>query len=329
MTMRPSARPDTGSAFLSAIIPSAGRPDTLDGTVRSLLAQLDPPEEILICVPAGAHVRAQTARRPTVRVVVGPQGSAHQRNHALRYVDPRAALVGFFDDDVELAPDYLTRAREFLAHAPHVVLFWGCTVADGVKAGGISRAAARRILRRAAPAPKAFEAFEVSHRAYGCNMIARRQVSDANPFDEKLPLYAWLEDRDFAARCARFGTVGRYPGCTMVHLGDSSGRTSGRAFGYSQIANPVYLRRKGSMRGAECVWFVVRALIRNAAGALACERRVDRAGRLLGNTAALLDLARGRADPERIVTIPHASRATAVAQPLLGAHPSRVSSGGA
>jgi GT2 family glycosyltransferase len=63
-------------------------------------------------------------------------------------------------------------------------------------------------------------------------------------FDENLPLYGWLEDVDFCRRLAPYGRIVRNARTAGVHLGSNSGRTSGVCYGYSQIANPLYLWRK-------------------------------------------------------------------------------------
>lgn len=288
------------AGFLSVIIPSVGRPDVLDATLDSILRQSAPPDEIIVCVPDRADVLDRSAMRQSVQVLVGPRGSPHQRNYALRHLDPAAEIVSFFDDDVELEADYLANARRFFACTPDVVLFWGKPLADGVKIGGISRSAARAVVEQVGDITHEFDR---THAAYGCNMNVRRWAVDRTRFDEKLPLYAWLEDRDFGARCARLGQTGKYNGCSFVHLGDSGGRVSGLRLGYSQIINPVFLWRKGSMRMIECLWFVTRAAARNLLGVLLLDRRIDRVGRARGNLLGLLHLLRGYVNPERILQI--------------------------
>ena len=66
-------------------------------------------------------------------------------------------------------------------------------------------------------------------------------------FDENLPLYGWAEDVDFCRQLATYGRIVENARTTGVHLGSNSGRTSGVCFGYSQIANPLYLWRKGTL----------------------------------------------------------------------------------
>ena len=68
-------------------------------------------------------------------------------------------------------------------------------------------------------------------------------------FDEGLPLYGWQEDIDFAARVARQGgALARTDAFAGVHCGVKTARSRGLPIGYSQVANPLYLVRKGTMR---------------------------------------------------------------------------------
>ena len=69
-------------------------------------------------------------------------------------------------------------------------------------------------------------------------------------FDEQLPLYGWLEDVDFSRRVAGYGRVVKVSAARGVHLGVKAARQRGVQLGYSQVANPVYLMRKGTYAGA-------------------------------------------------------------------------------
>jgi hypothetical protein len=82
------------------------------------------------------------------------------------------------------------------------------------------------------------------------------------------------------------------------------GRQSGLRFGYSQIANPVHLIRKGSYARSRAAWLMGRNLAMNVLRALHPEAHIDRRGRLAGNFEAMRDLLRGRLAPERIELLP-------------------------
>jgi hypothetical protein len=122
-------------------------------------------------------------------------------------------------------------------------------------------------------------------------------------FDERLPLYGWLEDLDLSTRLSRRGTLYHASALRGVHRGVKRGRTSGVRFGYSQIANPLYLL----VRGRAPVHYAFANICRNLAANLLRvskpEPWVDRKGRLKGNGLAAWDLVRGRLKPERILEL--------------------------
>jgi glycosyltransferase involved in cell wall biosynthesis len=291
------------AAFHSAVIASTGRPAVLADTVDCLLRQTMPPDEIILSIAQPGDVLPEVVALPRVRVLVSPRGSSVQRNRALDHVDPAATIVSFFDDDVELAPDHLARAQELFAREADVVMLWGLLVADGVQRGGLSRDEARAALRAHA-AEDGFEPARGGARgALGGGMHVRRAAAGHMRFDERLALYGWQEDRDLAARCTALGRVGLYRACAFAHLGVPGGRVSGRRFGFAQVMNPVYLWRKGSIPAGDAGALCARAVARNALGTLLGEKRVDRAGRLRGNLAAVGLLLRRRIEPEHVAQL--------------------------
>jgi hypothetical protein len=119
-------------------------------------------------------------------------------------------------------------------------------------------------------------------------------------FDERLPLYGWLEDVDFSRQIARFGRIVSTEATRGVHLGVKLGRQPGVKLGYSQVANPLYLIGKGTMSPRRALLLIARNLAANTLRSLRAEPWVDRRGRLVGNCWAVLDLLTGRLDPRRI-----------------------------
>lgn len=289
--------------FHSLIIPSVGRPAVLAATVTSLARQTAPPDEIILSVTGEADFTPGTAKCPGVVIVVGPRGSSVQRNRAIDRVHAGAHVVTFLDDDVELAPEHMEWVRRLFAERGDVAVAWGHMIADGVRHGGIDRDQARALIAGHTAAGGFSQAREGGYGALGGNMHARRAVLDEVRFDERLALYGWLEDRDVAARCARFGKVGQYDRAVFVHLGVSAGRVSGGRYGFAQVMNPVYLWRKGSLPARDAGLLCAKAIARNALGAALRERRIDRSGRLRGNMAALALLLRRRVAPEYVARI--------------------------
>jgi GT2 family glycosyltransferase len=134
-------------------------------------------------------------------------------------------------------------------------------------------------------------------------MAFRASAMAGMRFDERLPLYDWLEDADFGERLRARGRMGRSGLLWGVHMGAKSGREKGRRLGYSQIANALYLTRKGSLSRRFALKRILRNLAANLLRAPAPEAHIDRRGRLLGNLLALRDFFRGIVEPERAVRL--------------------------
>jgi GT2 family glycosyltransferase len=139
--------------------------------------------------------------------------------------------------------------------------------------------------------------------AYGCNMSVRVSAVGKLRFDERLPLYGWLEDIDFTSQLRRSGRVVELRHMLGVHLGVKSGRVSGQRLGYSQVMNPIYLVRKGTVPFSFAMDLLVRNVIANLIRSLWPEAHVDRWGRLKGNSMAAWHAMLGRIEPEYILKI--------------------------
>jgi hypothetical protein len=139
-------------------------------------------------------------------------------------------------------------------------------------------------------------------------MFVRRSVLESERFDELLPLVGWLEDYDFSVRCSRRGRVVWNLATCVAHLGvQRAQRERGFPVGYAQIANSHYLWRKGVIPSLRKLLgaFWLPALRVSLQGTLhgkpPWNETFDYKGRLRGNAQALLDAARFRLKPERIL----------------------------
>ncbi|MFP6556760.1 glycosyltransferase family 2 protein [Paraburkholderia sp. B3] len=215
-------------------------------------------------------------------------------------------FVSFFDDDFRPHRAWLRECEALFEADPHVAGVTGQVLADGVKVGGLKEADALAFLSgERAPEDhwaSGFERREIGC-AYGCNMAFAGRVIRQCRFDEALPLYGWQEDYDFTARARTHGTMVYEPSCLGVHLGVSSGRTSGVRLGYSQIANPIYLTRKRTMRARRACSFISRHLCSNLYHSLRGHPVFDYRGRLKGNVLAFLDIVKGVIHPQRILEL--------------------------
>jgi GT2 family glycosyltransferase len=154
-------------------------------------------------------------------------------------------------------------------------------------------------------APIPTEQLEDVYNGYGCNMSVRMSSVHALAitFDEALPLYGWLEDMDFSRQLASAGRIVRSNLLRGVHLGHKAGRSSGVRLGYSQIANPLYMVRKGTMTRGRAYKQIGRNILANAVKTLRPEPWVDRKGRLIGNLRGAVDAVRGQLDPRQILKL--------------------------
>lgn len=238
-------------------------------------------------------------------------GVTGQRNKGLDYVAMRKqqdacaenCFCVFFDDDFRPCPDWLEKADERFEKGD-IVGLTGQPIADGVLSGGISEDDARAIIDGRAPVRTHWQYFGDEERTvvglYGCNMAFLDTVASKVRFDEALPLYGWLEDRDYSFQCSRYGRIIYYPDCHGVHLGTpSGGRTNGRRLGFSQIMNPVYFFEKGTMSTGHMLFFVAKYLSSNLLHGLRGSGPQDYHGRLRGNLLAFADILRGRINPGR------------------------------
>jgi glycosyltransferase involved in cell wall biosynthesis len=279
-------------------IATIGRAELLRQTVDLIAAQTRPADGVLIVAPnvEDFGTAAQSPVRPDV--AFSPRGLCRQRNRALDLLEGRADVVLFLDDDFVMAPDYLAAIEALFTSDPGMAGITGNLVADGVRRGGFTVEQALALITRDAAGldPKVIPRTAL----YGCNMALRLSLAAGLRFDEALPLYGWQEDIDFTMRLARRGRLASSGRVTGVHLGVRGGRTSGRRLGYSQVANIVYLLRKGTIPFGLAQRLFWQNLVSNVVRAPFPEPHIDRAGRLAGNLRALADLALGRIDPRKI-----------------------------
>jgi hypothetical protein len=207
-----------------------------------------------------------------------------------------AEIVSIFDDDVELASDYLKNAEQLFYMRPEVILFDG----HFYHPGPCEREIALQLI---ASNPERDYSFKATGTAWGCNMNFRRWALDRERFDDMLDSYAWLSDYDLSERVAKFGLAGQYKGCCFVHLQTQSGRTSDRKHGYAQLMNAYYYYRTGvivhSIRDLLFGHLVKIPLI-NLYWAISRDKKANRKERIIGNLLAIKDIASGYRDPRRV-----------------------------
>ncbi|MEM6945875.1 MAG: glycosyltransferase family 2 protein [Pseudomonadota bacterium] len=283
-------------------IATTGRAETLTRVIRHMDALEPPPQRIMLSVIRPLDLEGVATERVPLEVIVTERpGASGQRNDILERA-PEGSVIVFFDDDFVPAESYLGAVGTLMATRPDVVMVTGTVLADGILGPGLAIEDADAILREdRADAQSASEIDPIPvHNGYGCNMAVRRDAAAGAGirFDERLPLYSWLEDVDFSRRLALHGSILRSAEARGVHLGVKSGRTPGLRLGYSQVINPLYLWRKGTFAGWRALRQVGRNIAANAWRSARPEPWVDRLGRLRGNLLGLAHALTGRLDPE-------------------------------
>jgi glycosyltransferase involved in cell wall biosynthesis len=292
-------------------IPTSGRPEILSCAIDCIGGQTRAPDRVVVCAARPSDLAGLTL--PTAGSIISApsRGLTPQRNVILDHCED-VDVIAFFDDDFLPHAGYLAAIERAFAAHPDVVMITGRVVADGIIGPGLSLESARRILDRPDIAPAPIEAALPAptlvdvYNGYGCNMAVRVSAIAAGPlrFDESLPLYGWLEDVDFSRRLARRGRIAMCPLALGVHLGTKSARLSGVRLGYSQVANPLYLARKGTMATHRAVRQILRNVAMNVARSVRPESYIDRRGRLWGNVLGAADLLTNRLAPTRVLRLP-------------------------
>lgn len=299
-------KPTTDSLLIKVGIATAGRRDMLTRTLVQLGQQTRPPDQVVICPSTRADCdEAALAALPyETKVVHGPRGLSAQRNTIVEACGACDVLV-FFDDDFYPALDYLAKLAQLFTTQQDIVGATGKVLVDGAISRGVSHDEALAILAaHQAPVGANAKDWDV-YNLYGCNMALRMAPVKRHGlrFDERLPLYGWLEDVDLSRQLARYGRLIKTCALAGVHLATKNGRSSGLRLGYSQIANPWYLMWKGTLAPERALRQVSRNVAANAYRALKPEPWVDRRGRLHGNALATLHLLTGRLDPRKVLEL--------------------------
>jgi len=290
---------------IAVVVATRGRGEFLAHLLQHLKWQSRTPD--IVCISGVDESDVTTARLSTglpVRIVFGQAGLTKQRNTGIRAVMNDADAIVFFDDDFLPSSHWLQRLEKILIEYPLILGIDGRTLADGSKGAAIDVEDAERLLSEYEINAKDADSDLVPCRTlYGCNMAYRAKVFSTLQFDERLPLYSWLEDYDFSSQVRGLGPIVSSGVLRGVHLGVKSGRTSGVKFGVSQVVNPCYLYMKGTMPGREAARLLMRPLLKNMIKAFWPEPYIDRRGRVRGNFLGITYMLSGRVDPSMILKL--------------------------
>jgi len=289
---------------VAVVVASLGRPKELGQLSQHLAKQSRQPDQVIFSVVSENDLPERHFLYPNSEVIFSPKGSCVQRNRAID-LSMESTLTIFMDDDYVPTSTMIEDVIEFFNINKDCIGVTGHLIADGVNSPGIS-------YEKAVELVDAFEnngaeiytTTKTLRGLYGCNMAFKTSAIKHVRFDENLPLYGWQEDIDFAANAMKGGgLLAKTNQFSGVHRGAKGGRTSGVRLGYSQVANPIYLSRKGTMRFGFAIKILLKNMVANHLKAVRPEPWVDRIGRIKGNWLAVCDLIKGKSSPSRILDL--------------------------
>jgi GT2 family glycosyltransferase len=284
---------------IAVIVATKGRAPAVKRLLGLLEAQTRAPFVVVISATEGADIPVWKSTSLPVEYIFGPAGSSCQRNRALEKTRDRSDIVVFFDDDFAPSPTWLENCENAFRSDGDILGMGGVLLGDGAQQDEISWAEAEHLIRSPAPVRSAAPQLTQCATLYGCNMAYRVSAIGLLTFDERLVLYGWLEDLDFSRSAGRMGRLVTCDAMVGVHLGIKSGRVSGKKYGYSQVVNAWYLRKKGTLTPKEAWQNICRAVLVNGVKSFWPEKYIDRLGRFKGNLIGVVNLMRGHCRPEK------------------------------
>ncbi|GJD36291.1 glycosyltransferase family 2 protein [Methylobacterium aerolatum] len=286
------------SIRVAVAIATKGRPNVVAQCIASLRDQTYPIDDIIISC-SSSDDSPQLTDAHHVRTIYGPVGLTKQRNNALANLGNDIDLVFFFDDDFVAHRDYIKVMVDLFTEDASIAGATGAVIADGINGKAIKFEDAKQKLSSIDVENHKRKIIN-NFSPYGCNMVFRLAAISGLRFDERLVLYGWQEDRDFGAEVARRGKIVKVSTAYGVHLGFKGGRVAGTRLGYSQVVNPLYLFRKNNMNVGNLTAHISRNFTANAIKIFIFKDGEDRLGRLKGNFMAVMDVIRGKIEPEKV-----------------------------
>jgi len=288
------------------IIATKGRPKEVSRLLDALALQTVPADLIVVSACDQTDIDLSRPRAENVEIVFGSAGLPAQRNRALSRVQGKYDIVIFFDDDFIPSRFWIGRIQALFAARLDVGTVSGQVLVDGVTTGGLQWSEGQSIVDEAdiSDTMATLRSYRTREDTpYGCNMAFRAKMIDGLSFDERLILYGWLEDLDFGLRAGARGQMIMTDLVWGVHLGVKGGRDAGLRFGYSQVVNPWYLMKKGTLKRFGTYQRIGRGFAGNALMAISQRSHIDRRGRLKGNLIGIKDIVTGKWAPERIADL--------------------------
>lgn len=287
------------------VVATVGRPELVAKLLDQVSRASPPPDEVVLS-PVGEldlPDLSETSYPFKVTVIIGARGAAAQRNAGVDAVSLSPDVIVFMDDDSMPRSDFFEQVSRHFEERQESQAMTGNVILEGSDraVAPLTEDEIQGALRSSFSNPLTLRPDREHDQLYGCNMAIRSQVFSKLRFDERLPLYSYLEDLDMARGIIQGGgKIFSVPSAVIVHRMDpSGGRRAARRFGYSSVMNWEYLRRKGRVP-VTALRYPIFVTLKNILLSAVGDQRQLRRGRLRGNALAFADLARGRVTPERI-----------------------------
>src|ERR1043166_1269809 len=257
---------ETSRPSISVVIPTKDRAADLAQTLKCVLSQTRPPDELIVvdqgCAGDACEVLAECADLRPVHIRDSEiRGLPAARN--VGFAASMGDLVCFLDDDVTLDPRYLSELERGFKLFPDWAGLTGRLTEEGCDPPRRALKAAlfrHRFLRDRRHALAWLKTARAVPLLPGCAFCLRRAVLERFRFDEDLEGYALGEDVDFFLRAGKVFSFGAIPSARAHHRRSSVGRAGGEKMSDAVKSSARYLwarHRAGFVDDVAYFWFLL------------------------------------------------------------------------
>ena len=290
---------------ISAIVPTIGRPDSLDRLLRSLAAQTARVSEVIVADGSDTQETARVVQEwqgrglPVRRIAVVPPNAVGQRVAAI--AQSRAEYILLLDDDVELDPECVRELQKGISSAGDVVAAVA-TLSNQI--WSLPTRAWRLYMQRAGVAGDdwqgrvvgpllrfGFKADVAGPRDMqwlpaGMTLVRRSAYDASGGFsDFFLHRCTMNEDVDLGLKLCRVGRIVFWPAARVAHFHAPSGRVSPQLAAEDDLFNRYFvLHRTMGLPRRRALWLVIQFFFIETAsnlGGAGLKMRSNNAGALL------------------------------------------------
>ncbi len=303
---------------VSVIVPTVGRPESLQRLLESLSAQSVAPAEILIADASGAPETAELVQRwaskgmPVRRIEVDPPNAVRQRKAAIR--ESTGEFLLLLDDDVELEPECLEQMLKGMVSEDGTVAVvadfsnqawseptrawrWYMRYALGLRDREWEGRVVGPLLRFCYPGGRASPA-RMEWIGAGTTLVARTAYDTAGGFsDFFLHRCTMNEDVDLGLKLNRVGTIVFWPAARLAHYHAQSGRVAADVAAEDDLFNRYFvMTRTIGMAPARALGLVIQFFAietaSNVAGAVLRLKAGNTGSLFIGRVRGLVRLLR-------------------------------------